>query len=91
MKEISCRIKICTQESEGRCDELVREAQAATRREQAALATLATKQAEVERLLEELTTGAQLLHKVPQDVVTGLLIHSHCCESGSSVFKRMRI
>jgi hypothetical protein len=42
----------------------VREAQAAGRREQAALASLALKQGEVERLLEELTTRAQLLHKV---------------------------
>ncbi len=52
------------QESEARCEQLVREAQAAGRREQAALASLALKQGEVERLLEELTTGAQLLHKV---------------------------
>ncbi len=52
------------QESEARCEQLVREAQAAGRREQAALASLALKQVEVERLLEELTTGAQLLHKV---------------------------
>ncbi len=42
----------------------MREAQAAGRREQAALASLALKQGEVDRLLEELTTGAQLLHKV---------------------------
>jgi hypothetical protein len=52
------------QESEARCEQLVREAQAAGRREQAALASLDLRQGEVERLLEELNTGAQLLHKV---------------------------
>jgi hypothetical protein len=52
------------QESEAKCDQLRREAAAAERREQAATAALTAKEGEVTKLLEEIHTGAQLLHQV---------------------------
>ena len=55
---------IAEQESEARCEKLVRAAAAADRREQLATAALAVKEEEVTRLLEEIDRGAQLLQQV---------------------------
>jgi uncharacterized membrane protein YgaE (UPF0421/DUF939 family) len=52
------------QETEKKCEQLSKEAQAANRREQLALATLEEKEQELVRLLEELHSRAQLLQKV---------------------------
>ena len=57
------------QESEVRCEQLQREAAAADRREQAAMAALGHKEGELARLVEEIHRGEQLLHQVPVPVL----------------------